>query len=156
MIYATEAGEKPQQERDALRAQFALMMKRLMYGITWPSALLTFVFGNWVLYLSGFYQLLFALEWNWMLVKYLFVLLLYGYHFSLQRIMNQLLRGEYKYSSNQLRLWNEVPTVILLAAIFLVVVKSNISAVWGVLGLLGFVVLLMAGIKTYKYFRNKA
>ncbi len=40
-IYATEAGEKPEEVRNALRAQFIVMMKRLWYGITWPSAVLT-------------------------------------------------------------------------------------------------------------------
>ena len=155
MIYATEAGEKSPQERDILRHQFSIMMKRLMYGITWPSAILSFFFGNWVLYESGYYRLLSSLEWNWMLIKYLFVILLYLYHFSLQKLLNQMLKGNYRYTSNQLRLWNEVPTVILLAVVFLVVVKNNISAVWGIAGLIAFVVLLMSAIKIYKNLRNR-
>ena len=33
-IYATEAGDKPDPEKTILRKQFAVMMKRLWYGIT--------------------------------------------------------------------------------------------------------------------------
>ena len=36
-IYNTEAGDKDAVERDILRRQFGIMMKRLWYGITWPS-----------------------------------------------------------------------------------------------------------------------
>jgi len=42
-IYATEAGEKSETEKKILREQFAVMMKRLWYGITWPSAVLTLI-----------------------------------------------------------------------------------------------------------------
>src|SRR6187399_2869758 len=44
-IYATEAGEKPETEQSVLRKQFSVMMKRLWYGITWPSAILTLLLG---------------------------------------------------------------------------------------------------------------
>jgi putative membrane protein len=37
-IYNTEANDKPAYVRHALQEQFAIMMKRLWYGITWPSA----------------------------------------------------------------------------------------------------------------------
>ncbi|HET6765939.1 MAG TPA: CopD family protein, partial [Chitinophagaceae bacterium] len=48
-IYNTEANDKPAAVKEALQEQFAIMMKRLWYGITWPSALLTLVFGLLVL-----------------------------------------------------------------------------------------------------------
>jgi protoporphyrinogen IX oxidase len=47
-IYNTEAGDKPAVERDVLRNQFGIMMRRLWYGITWPSAVLTLIrFVQW-------------------------------------------------------------------------------------------------------------
>ena len=42
-IYNTEAGEKDNAAKNALRDQFKIMMKRLWLGITWPSAILTLV-----------------------------------------------------------------------------------------------------------------
>jgi putative membrane protein len=42
---------------------------------------------------------------------------------------------------------NEVPTVILIAVVFLVVMKSSFSWIWGTLGILGTGVLLMVVVK---------
>jgi len=44
-IYFAEAQEKPEPERSILQNQFRIMQKRLWYGITWPSAILTLIFG---------------------------------------------------------------------------------------------------------------
>ena len=59
-IYATEAGDRPEAEKNILRKQFAIMMKRLWYGITWPSAVITMVLGIWVLFSGGWDVILFA------------------------------------------------------------------------------------------------
>ncbi|MEN9686919.1 MAG: hypothetical protein RLZZ28_2705 [Bacteroidota bacterium] len=154
-IYATEAGEKPDPEKTILRKQFAIMMRRLWYGITWPSAVLTLVLGIWVLVSGGWYSIVFTEAGLWLLLKLGFVILLYFYHFSLQRILSQELRGEFKYSSQQLRAWNEVATVLLIAIVMLVVVKQSISMVWGLVGILAFIFLLLGAIALYKKIRNK-
>jgi putative membrane protein len=74
-IYQTEALEKPEQERLILKPQLDLMARRLWYIITWPSAVLTLIFGFWVLtYRWGY------LQQEFMQVKLIFVLLLYVYH----------------------------------------------------------------------------
>ncbi len=112
-IYATEAGEKGETEKKILRNQFAVMMKRLWYGITWPSAVITLILGLSVLFHGGWYKTLFEPAGTWLLVKLVFVLLLYVYHISLHCIFKQEMSGLYKYSSNQLRIWNEVATVFL-------------------------------------------
>jgi putative membrane protein len=153
-IYNTEANEKDPLTRKVLQDQFAVMMKRLWYGITWPSAILTLFFGIWVLMESGLYSILLKPEGSWLTVKLVFVILLYAYHFSIQHIMKQELRGHYRYSSMQLRMWNEVATIFLVAVVLLVVVKQNISLLWGLLGLLLFVLLLVAAIRIYKIFRT--
>lgn len=44
-IYNTEANAKPEPERSILQRQFGTMMRRLWFGITWPSAVLTLIFG---------------------------------------------------------------------------------------------------------------
>ena len=40
-IYNTEANEKPEPEKSILQKQFSIMIRRLWFGITWPSAVLT-------------------------------------------------------------------------------------------------------------------
>ncbi len=153
-IYATEAGERPEVEKNILRAQFAIMMKRLWYGITWPSAILTLVFGSWVLFEGGWNHVLFEEAGRWLLLKLGFVLLLYGYHISLHRIVKQELKGDFRYSSQQLRVWNEMATLLLIAIVMLVVVKQSLSLVWGITGMLAFIGILMGAILLYKKVRQ--
>lgn len=153
-IYNTEAESKEPIAKNILREQFAVMMKRLWYGITWPSAILTLIFGTWVLFESGYAKVVFEPTGRWMLFKLVFVLCIYLYHFSLHKILKQQLVGSFKYTSQQLRIWNEVATIFLVAVVMLVVVKQNLSALWGVLGLLLFVILLMSAIKIYKMLRK--
>ncbi|MGL1316117.1 CopD family protein, partial [Vibrio parahaemolyticus] len=70
------------------------MIKRLLYGITLPSAILTLVFGIWILILYPSIPL-------WLYIKMGLVLLLFVYHFSLHVISNQQFRKNFRYSSNQ-------------------------------------------------------
>jgi putative membrane protein len=148
LIYNTEAGNKPELEKSILQNQFRIMMKRLWYGITWPSAILTLIFGGWMWYLLA------ALP-QWLLIKLFFVGGLYVYHLSLQVLYSQQSKGIFKYSSQQLRIWNEVATIFLVAIVMVVVVKQNISVVWGIVGLALFVILLTSAIRIYKFIREK-
>jgi putative membrane protein len=153
-IYNTEAQQLGEIERTVLQKQFNVMLKRLWYGITWPSAIITLVMGIWVLTSSGFHRIVFQPEGRWLLVKLIFVLLLYAYHYSLHIIFKQEIRGAFKYSSNQLRIWNEVATIFLFAIVMLVVVKQAMSAVWGLSSLLFLIVVLMLAIRIYKKLRK--
>ena len=147
-IYNTEANEKPEPERSILQNQFAIMIKRLWLGITWPSAVLTLVFGPWMWVLLG------ALP-QWLMIKLAFVIGLYAYHFTLHALYKQQKQGIFKYSSQKLRVWNEVATIILVAIVMLATVKQSLSFVWGLIGLIGLVVVLMSAIKIYKALRSK-
>lgn len=154
-IYNTEAADKEPAAKNALREQFKIMMKRLWFGITWPSAVLTLLLGGTVLQQGGWYNLLNEPEGRWLVVKLVFVFFLYLYHFSLHRIYKQQMNDVFKYTSQQLRIWNEVATIFLVAIVTLAVVKESISFVWAVAGLIGFVFVLMSAIKIYKAVRNK-
>ena len=154
-VYNTEAGEKSETECNVLRTQFKMMMKRLWFGITWPSAVLTLIFGSLVLHTGGWQNVLFTPEGRWLLIKLIFVILLYVYHFTLNSIYKQQMKDIYKYSSQQLRIWNEVATIFLVAIVMLAVVKQSMSFVWGLVGLVAFIVLLMSAIKIYKVMRTK-
>ena len=153
-IYNSEANDKDEVSKNILQTQFVVMMKRLWYGITWPLAVLTLVFGFWVLFESGYSKIVFEPAGRWMLIKLIFVLFLYLYHFSLHKIFKQQTMGVFEYTSQQLRIWNEVATIFLVAVVMLVVVKQNLSFVWGVGGLAFFVLLIMSAIKIYKLLRK--
>lgn len=147
-IYNTEAAGNGEPEKSILQKQFAIMIRRLWLGITWPSAVLTLVFGPWM-------WLMLDRTPQWLAVKLLFVAALYVYHLTLHRIYKQQSKGIFRYSSQQLRIWNEVATVFLVAIVMLAVVKQSLSFLWGLLGLVGLVVLLMAAIRVYKKSRMK-
>ncbi len=149
-IYFKEAEKKSAPAKSILQNQYALMSKRLWYIITWPSAVLATIFAIWLLILQPFW-----LEANWMLIKLAFVAVLYAYHWSCQIMYNQIKKGFLKYSSFALRIWNEVATIILFACVFLVVLKSSLGWIFGVVGIVGVSILLMLGIKLYKRIRSK-
>src|SRR6476661_6146732 len=75
-IYTTEANEKPEPERTILIKQFQIMMKRLWYGITWPSAVLTLLFGLYTLFYGNWNRVLFDEAGRWLLIKLIFVVFL--------------------------------------------------------------------------------
>jgi putative membrane protein len=146
-IYYAEAEEKPEPERSILLDQFRIMQKRLWYGITWPSAILTLIFGLTMLHLYGSVP-------SWLVWKLCFVAGLYLYHFLCHRIFRQQQQGINKYSSTKLRIWNEVATLFLISIVFLVVLKSSLSMLWGILGLILFSIILMLAIRIYKRVRE--
>ncbi|AWW29814.1 protoporphyrinogen IX oxidase [Echinicola strongylocentroti] len=149
-IYQTEALEKSPEEQKILKPQLDIMAKRLWLGITWPSAILTLIFGTWTLtYRLGY------LELGFMHAKLGFVVLLYIYHFICHGIYKNLQNGIAKWSSTKLRIWNEVATVLLFAIVFLIVLKSLLNMLWGVTGLIGLSILLMLAIKWYKKKRQQ-
>jgi protoporphyrinogen IX oxidase len=154
-IYNTEANEKAEPERSVLQKQFGIMIKRLWLGITWPSAILTLILGPWVMLNAHWDRLLFEPAGKWLLIKLIFVLLLYVYHFTLHSIYKQEVKGIFKYSSQRLRIWNEVATIFLVAIVMLATVKQNMSIVWSFVGLVGLAILLMSAIKIYKMLRSK-
>lgn len=154
-IYNIEAGDKKEDIKQALREQFTIMMKRLWYGITWPSAILTLVFGPAILFMGHWQYGLLEEGGRWMLLKLIFVVFLYIYFYTLHIIFKQQVKGIFRYTSQQLRVWNEVATIFLIAIVMLVVVKQAMSLVWGLVGLACFIAVLISAIKIYKSLRSK-
>ncbi|MBE7641431.1 CopD family protein [Salegentibacter sp. BLCTC] len=149
-IYHIEATQKPEPEKSILAAQLKLMTKRLWFIITWPSAILASLFAFLLLHLSPGW-----LSQDWMLVKLGFVVLLYAYHFKTHLIFKELQNDVVKWTSNQMRLWNEVSTLILFSVIFLVIVRDALNWIYGVLGIFLLAAMLMLGVKIYKRIRAK-
>ena len=146
-IYNREAQDKPEAERKVLQQQFSVMIKRLWFGIAWPSCMLTIIFGTWMLVLFGSIPV-------WLWIKIGFVAGLFAYHLSLHFIYRQQANQIFNFTSNQLRIWNEVATIFLFAIVMLVVVKEALSLVWSIGGLLSFAIVLMIAIQWYKKSRK--
>ena len=149
-VYHIEANDKPSPEKEILTKQYKLMAYRLWYIITWPSAVLATVFAITLLCIMPEW-----LQQGWMHVKLTFVLLLILYHLKCHSIFKQLQRDEIKHTTNFMRLWNEGATFILFAVVFLVILKSAINWVFGVIGIFVLAILLMLGYKIYKRIRER-
>jgi len=151
-IYHTETKEKKSPEKEILQAQYKIMTKRLWTIITWPSAIITLVLATFLL--TSTLGLTY-LKQPWMHIKLGFVVLLYVYQFMSHKLYKQLQNNEIRYTSGQLRIWNEIATIILFSVVFLVVLKTTIGWIFGVSGIIGLMILLMLGIKLYKRIRTK-
>ncbi|RCH54290.1 protoporphyrinogen oxidase HemJ [Mucilaginibacter hurinus] len=150
-IYHTEAQQKPEPARTILSDQFEIMERKLWYIIAIPSMLLTIAAGITMLVMQPVW-----LKFGWMHIKLTFVLLLVVYHHICQSKMKQMRKGAFKWTSTQLRIWNEVATIFLFAIVFLVVLKSSLNWLFGVIGLIAFTLVIMSAVKIYKYYRQKS
>ena len=147
-IYHTEAAEKPDQIRDALQGQFQLMEWRLWYIITWPAAILATFFGLWLVEAYDFW------DQGWMQVKLILVALLWIYQVVTHRLFLGLQKNKLKWSSNQLRIWNELATLWMVTIVFVVTLKSALNWIYATLGFFLLGVLLMVLIRIYKRLRK--
>lgn len=148
-IYHVEAKRKSQAEYQVLHEQFKIMERRLWWVISTPAMYITVLSASVMLYLSPG-----LLLQGWMQLKLCFVALLVFYHFKSQHIMLLLANERLSWTSNHLRLWNEVSTLLLFAIVFLVIFRTSIHWLYGLFGLIGLAVLLMVLIKLYKKYRK--
>jgi len=155
LIYNREAQDKSEPEKKILTDQYNLMQKRLWFGITWPSAIITLVMGPVLVFQGGWDIALVNGHASWLWIKLVFVLLLYAYHFSLHVLFKQQQKSLFQYTSQQLRIWNEVATLLLFAIVFLATVKESFSFVYGIVGIVALVVVLMLAIRIYAKVRKK-
>jgi protoporphyrinogen IX oxidase len=150
-IYHVEADKKPEPDRSILIRQFQIMQRRLWYGITWPSAILTFIFGPW-LWLVYFRHYTFE---AFFLLKLCFVFGLAIYHLQCHVMFRQLQNNVIRYSSIKLRIWNEVASIFLVLIVFVIVLKQNNDYVWIALGSILLATALYIGILVYRKSREK-
>lgn len=148
-VYQIEAYQKSSPEKEIVGKQLKIMASRLWNIITWPSMILALVFGTILIILIPGW-----LSQSWMMVKLGFVALLIIYQFKCHQIFKQLQNDTVKYSSNYMRLFNEVPTLILFAVVFLVILKSAVNWIYGTAGIFIFAIILMMGFRIYKRIRE--
>ena len=100
-------------------ARFKIMERRLYYAITWPAALLTTLLGFWLISYNPAYYLKAA----WMHAKLSLVVFLWIYHLLCGHYLKAFAQDKNKKSSRFFRIYNEVPTLLLIGIVLLVVVK---------------------------------
>ena len=110
-IYHAESNEP------AVRAQLKIMQRRLL-GITHIGGTLALVFGIWTLTLVPAYM-----QQGWLHAKLALVLCLVAYHVYLTHLVRQFAQDRIMHSSRWLRIFNEVPALLLIAIVLLAVVK---------------------------------
>lgn len=103
----------------AVRAQLKIMERRLLM-ITHIGGALALAFGIVTLALNpGF------LQQAWMHAKLTLVVLLVAYHFYLVRLKDQFAADACARSSRWLRVFNEIPGILLIGIVALAVVKPG-------------------------------
>jgi protoporphyrinogen IX oxidase len=149
-IYHTEALTKQEPDRSILAQQFIVMENRLMNIIGTPSMLLVVASGITLLTINPVF-----LEQGWMHVKLLFIVCVIVYHFLCLGIQRRLSKNTSKLSSQQLRLFNELATIFLVAIVFLVELKNAANMLYGLLGLVILSIIMMLAVRLYKKRREK-
>ena len=107
----------------SVRAEtFKVMERRLLKAIMNPAMIASFVFGIWMIVLAPglLYQ-------PWMHVKVLCVLLMAGCHGVFSKMRRRLENDEPPRPPRAYRIWNEVPTVLMVIIVFMAVVKPSFS-----------------------------
>lgn len=114
-VYHVEATEP------VVRERLKVMQRRLLM-ITHVGGGLAVVFG--LLTLGAFAHASSAyFEQGWLHAKLALVVLLIAYHAMLVKLTRDCARDQLRHSSRWLRLFNEVPALLLIAIVVLVVVK---------------------------------
>ena len=103
----------------SVRAEtFKVMERRLLKAIMNPAMIASFLFGIWMLALAP--ELLFE---TWMQIKVVCVLAMAGCHGVFSKMRRQLENDEPPRPGRVYRIWNEVPTVLMIIIVVMAVVK---------------------------------
>ena len=106
-------------EIGTVRAEtFKVMERRLLKAIMTPAMIASFIFGIWIIALN--HGLVFE---TWFQVKFVAVLAMAACHGKFSK-MQRLLENDVKpLSSKTYRIWNEIPTVLMIIIVFMAVLK---------------------------------
>jgi putative membrane protein len=148
-VYHAETSAREETEKKILEQHFRIAEKRLWYGITWPSAILTLITGVWLVALMYGSTIP-----SWLWLKFGFVLGLIVYHLVCHKIFLRFQRNEIRYSGMQMRMWNEVATLFLVAIVFIVVTKDISQWARGLVIFILLAIALFVAIKVYKKLRK--
>ena len=106
-------------DHESQKTVFNTMERKLYNYIMMPAMLLSWLFGILLIHNIGFS----AFSELWMQIKFIAVSILTYYHFTLGKYLNDLALENNKKTSKFFRIYNEIPTIILIVVIFVVIFK---------------------------------
>ena len=112
-VYHSEA------EHDSQKQIFKVMEKRLYNFIMMPAMLLSWIFGFILIHNLGFS----IFSELWMQIKTISVIILTYYHFTLGKFISEFALENNQKTSKFFRIYNEIPTILLIVIIFAVILK---------------------------------
>ena len=112
-VYHSESDEESQKKI------FKIMEKRLYNYIMMPAMMLSWLFGILLIHSLGFS----VFSELWMQIKIIAVVILTYYHFTLGKYLRDLAEDNNQKTSKFFRIYNEIPTLILIVVIFVVIFK---------------------------------
>jgi protoporphyrinogen IX oxidase len=114
-VYHSEANH------DSQKNVFKIMEKKLYNYIMMPAMLLSWLFGVALIHSLGFS----VFTELWMQIKIVSVLILTHYHFTLGKYLRDFATDKNQKTSKFFRIYNEIPTIILIVVIFVVIFKPQ-------------------------------
>ena len=112
-VYHSEA------DHDSQKQIFKIMERKLYNYIMMPAMLTSWLFGILLLHNLGFS----IFSQLWMQVKMIAVTLLTFYHFTLGKYLNDFAIDNNQKSTRFFRIYNEIPTILLIVVIFVAIFK---------------------------------
>jgi|TARA_B100001093_G_scaffold478590_1_gene506903 protoporphyrinogen IX oxidase len=114
-VYHSEATDESQ------KSVFKVMEKKLYNYIMMPAMILSWSFGVGLIHSLGFS----VFSELWMQIKIILVLILTHYHFTLGKHLRNFAEDNNQKTSRFFRIYNEIPTIILIVVIFVVIFKPQ-------------------------------
>ena len=151
-VYFVDAGSKAEPEKSILQKEFNAMMWRVYKIICTPAMLITWIAGIAMIVINPGYM-----QMGWMHIKLTLLLLLSGYHGYSKGVIRKLEAGKTVMSSFQFRLFNEIPTLFLVAISFIAVLgkAGSLNYIYLLVGLALFAALLYMGANAYRKRRER-
>lgn len=154
LVYVREALDMPSPEKEILVKHHTEAALRLHKIIMQPAMIITFIAGTTMILLYGREWFKFNL---WLHVKFSFLFGLVYFHFKCKKVLHDINNGNKgAWTSTKLRMFNELPTILLLGIVLLAVFRNGLNLFYALIVLVIFAILLLLGIRLYKRVRTKA
>ena len=108
-----------QADHDSQKKVFKTMERKLYNFIMMPAMLASWLFGILLLHNLGFS----IFSEIWMQIKVIAVIILTYYHFTLGKFVNDFAIDNNQKTPKFFRIYNEIPTILLIVVIFVVIFK---------------------------------
>ena len=112
-VYHSETNDTSQ------KTVFKTMERKLYNYIMMPAMMLSWLFGILLIHSLGFS----VFGELWMQIKIISVVIMTYYHFTLGKYLNDFAIDNNQKTSKFFRIYNEIPTAILIVVIFVVIFK---------------------------------